>query len=116
MVSNLLIAAGALAVCGSALAQSNQTNQAAAPLKYQSAIADYQPYQDEKRADWRAVNDSVGVPGGHGAQVREPQKSADPHAGHNMAAPKPASGPAPQAAKPVAPKAPHDMKNMGGMK
>ena len=39
-------------------------------------------------------------------------KSADPHAGHNMAVPPPA----PRAAKPVAPKASHDMKNMGGMK
>ena len=37
---------------------------------------------------------------------------ADAHAGHKM--PMPAAPP--RAAKPVAPKAPHDMKNMGGMK
>lgn len=171
--------------------------QSAAPLKlpaYSSAFEAYQPYRDEKRANWRDVNDTMGVLGGHSAHLREvaknvtaagtvleidratnrvriesdgvkalgwpagvaywplkspaladqvkpgervsftleqdgdayriagfgrnappapmKEKPADPHAGHNMAAPKPAA----PGAQPAAPKPPHDMKNMGGMK
>ena len=169
----------------------------AAP-KYESAFTGYQPYRDEKPANWRDVNDTMGALGGHNAHFREVAKSvtaagtvleidraanrvriesdgvkalgwpagvtywllksppladqikpgervaftleqegdayritgfgsnappppprekaADPHAGHNMVAPKAATPPAPQAAQPAAPKAQHDMKNMGGMK
>lgn len=192
MVSKSLIAAGALAVYGTALAQT------AAVPKYESAFSGYQPYADEKRANWRDVNDTAGMLGGHNAHLREieknvtgagtvleidraagrvridgdavkplgwpagvtywllkspsladqikpgervvftleqegdayritgfggnpppappREKAADPHAGHNMAAPKAATPPALRGAQPAAPKAPHDMKNMGGMK
>ena len=161
---------------------------------YTSAFETYQPYREEKRANWRDLNDTMGVLGGHSAHLREvardvtgagtvleidraanrvriesdgvkalgwpagiaywplkspsladqikpgervaftleqdgdayriasfgrnapplPQvgKPGDPHAGHNMAAPRPAA----PATQPAAPKAPHDMKNMGGMK
>ena len=209
MFSRSLIASVALAATGAALAQSNQSNLSnapAAPPKYQSAFTGYQPYADEKRANWRDVNDTAGVLGGHNAHLREIEKTvtsagtvleidrangrvridgdavkplgwpagiaywslkapalaeqvkpgerivfrlekdgdvyriaafdrnappapakekpADPHAGHNMAAPRttapPASNPAPRVAPPAAapatPKAPHDMKNMGGTK
>ena len=161
---------------------------------YTSALEAYQPYREEKLANWRDLNGTMGALGGHSAHLREvaktvtavgmvleidrgtsrvriesdgvkalgwpagiaywllkspslvdqikpgqrvsftleqdgdvyriagfdgaappapsQKKPADPHAGHNMAAPKPAA----PAAQPVAPKPPHDMKNMGGMK
>ena len=108
--------AAAIALHGAAFAQ------ALAPLKYESAFTGYQAFRDEKRAAWRDVNDTVTVLGGHNAHLRGIEAklpaavkalAADPHAGHHMAAPAPAPAPRAPAAKPAAP---HDMKNMGGMK
>ena len=47
-----------------ALAQTGRVDPAEAkasapPLRYQSAFADYKPWQDAKPGDWRAVNDKV---------------------------------------------------------
>ena len=168
MVSKGLIAAGALAVCGTALAQTAAPPKATP--KYESALADYQPYRDEKPANWRDVNDTMGALGGHNAHLREVAKNvtaagtvleidraanrvriesdgvkalgwpagvsywllkSPPLAdqikpGERVAFTLEQEGDAyritgfgsnaPQAAQPAAPKAPHDMKNMGGMK
>lgn len=57
---------------GAALAQSNQP---AAPPKYESAFTGYQAYADEKRANWRDVNDTAGLLGGHNAHLREIEKN-----------------------------------------
>lgn len=68
-------------------------SKAAAPaLRYQSAFADYKPWQDPKPGDWRALNDALqGTVAGGG------------HAGHAMppaASPKAASAPAGKASAP----------------
>ena len=186
--------AAAIAVHSAAWAQGMSPGQGVAPLKYESALAGYQAYREEKRATWRDVNDTMAVLGGHNAHLREIEaavttagtvleidraagrvridgdavralgwpagiafwplqspaladqvrpgervaftlekhgdayriarfdsnappaspaaKPASPHAGHTTTAPAPAS----KTDRPVAPKAPHDMKKMGGMK
>lgn len=43
--------------------------------KHQSALADYQAYRDEKPANWRDVNDTMAVLGGHNAHLREVETS-----------------------------------------
>ena len=75
---NLLFAA--VFAAGGALAQTTarpaaQTapqagTQAAPPLKYESTFIGYQPYRDDKRGDWRELNETVGVLGGHNAHLR----------------------------------------------
>lgn len=35
------------------------------PVKYESALAGYSPWRDEKPAPWREVNDEVARIGGH---------------------------------------------------
>ncbi len=176
MFSRSLIATVALATAGAASAQSNQSNQSnqstppATPPKYESAFTGYQPYADEKRANWRDVNDTAGVLGGHNAHLREIEKTvtgagtvleidrANGRVRIDGDAVKPLGWPAgiaywslkspalaeqvkpgeriafqlekdgdvyriaafdrnaPPAAAPATPKAPHDMKNMGGTK
>lgn len=60
----------------------------APPLHYQSAFADYKPWQHTKPGDWRAVNDNVRDAGAKGGG----------HAGHAMpGAPAGASAPAAKA-------------------
>ncbi len=54
---------------GAALAQS------VALPKHQSALADYRAYRDEKPANWRDVNDTMAVLGGHNAHLREVETS-----------------------------------------
>jgi hypothetical protein len=67
--------------------------KAAAPaLRYQSAFADYKPWQDTKPGDWRAVNDIV----------RDAAAKGSGHAGDAMPADTPASAP-PKAAAPAMP-------------
>lgn len=62
----LLAAIIAANLCGgAALAQS------VALPKHQSALADYRAYRDEKLANWRDVNDTMAVLGGHNAHLRE---------------------------------------------
>ena len=53
-------------------------------LRYESAFADYKPWQDTKPGDWRAVNDTV----------RDAAAKGGAHAGHTMPAAAPASSPA----------------------
>lgn len=66
------------------------------PLRYQSAFADYKPWQDAKPGDWRALNDGLQGTGAGGG-----------HAGHGMsgmsapAMPMAASAPAGKASAPA---------------
>lgn len=64
------------------------TRAPAATLRYQSAFADYKPWQDIKPGDWRQLND--GLTSGTASTGR--------HAGHADA--KPATPPAPAASAP----------------
>jgi hypothetical protein len=68
---------------------------AAPPLRYQSAFADYKPWQDAKPGDWRAVNDNVrdaGAKGGaHGGHASPPAPAASAPAA-KASAPAPAHG------------------------
>jgi hypothetical protein len=114
------IAAAAALIGGAALAQS------VALPKYQSALADYQAHRDEKPANWRDLNDTMGALGGHAAHLRdtgsklggagtvapapEARKPADSHAGHNMT-----PVPAPQASRPRGSSPGHDMNSMRGV-
>ncbi len=52
-----------------------QAQSFVAPPKHQSALRDYQAYRDEKPANWRDVNDTMAVLGGHNAHLREIEKS-----------------------------------------
>lgn len=72
-----------------ALAQARRPDpsdaKAAAPaLRYQSAFADYKPWQDAKPGNWRALNDVLGGTGAGGG-----------HAGHAMPMTVPAAASAP---------------------
>ena len=48
-----------------------QTAQAPKLPVYTSAFETYQPYREERLANWRDVNDTMGVLGGHSAHLRE---------------------------------------------
>ena len=56
-------------ICGTALAQG------IALPKYESALTDYQPFRDEKLANWRDINETMGALGGHSAHSREVAKT-----------------------------------------
>lgn len=73
--------------------------KASAPaLRYQSAFADYKPWQDASPGDWRALNDAL----------RAQAAGGSGHAGHAMPAmPAAASAPPPSASKPVMPHGAH---------
>jgi len=104
MKNNFPTWGAAVALC-MPLVTAAQAGKADAPkalpqLKYQSAFADYKPYQDVSLASWRAVNDIVagassgasghaghgssGVPGG--GQIDKPPAEPAPtnpmHEGH----------------------------------
>jgi hypothetical protein len=73
------------------------TKASAPALPYQSAFADYKPWQDLKPGDWRQLNDSLtagaespghGGHGGHGATKPAPPSSPKPMRAASM----PASG------------------------
>ena len=101
--------APALALCLPLLAVAQQRAEApdakspATPLRYQSAFANYKPWQDIKPGHWRQLNDNL-VAGSSGG-----------HSMHGMGAA--ASAPAAQASAPAAP-APqgHQMHQMQGGK
>jgi hypothetical protein len=116
------IAAAASLIGGAALAQSVTLP------RYQSALSDYQAHRDERPANWRDLNDTMGMLGGHAAHLRdieskvsgaskvapvpEARTPADPHASHNVT---PVPVPVPQASKPHSSSPGHDMKTMRGM-
>jgi hypothetical protein len=80
-----------LATLARAPAPAAAASSASAPaLRYQSAFADYKPWQDIKPGDWRQLNDNVAPKDGKGGG----------HAGHGAAtAPAaPATNPSAQAA------------------
>lgn len=71
-------------------------SKAPAPeLRYQSAFADYKPWQDVKPGNWRQLNDNVAPKPG----------ASSGHAGHGSA--QPATPAAPAAAPAPAMKSPH---------
>lgn len=91
-----LAPAAALCLPLLALAQARRADPAdtkapAPPLRYQSAFADYKPWQDAKTGDWRALNDALRATGAGGG-----------HVGHTMpaASPAAASAPTPTASAP----------------
>ena len=62
----------------------------APPLRYQSAFADYKPWQDTKAGDWRALNDALwntGAGGGHAGHAMPPPPVAAPAPGPKASAP-----------------------------
>ena len=67
-------------VGGGAIAQAaaQTASPEPAPLKYESTFTGYQPYRDGKRGDWRELNETVGVLGGHAGHLRgsTPEASA----------------------------------------
>jgi len=102
-----LAPAAALCLPLLALAQAGRADPAdakapAPALRYQSAFADYKPWQDAKTGDWRALNDALRATGAGGG-----------HAGHTMPAASPAAASAP-AHKASAPS--HDGHHMHGGK
>nr|WP_315189811.1 hypothetical protein [uncultured Albidiferax sp.] len=51
-------------------------NTQAEPAKYRSALDGYQPYTDEKTANWKEANDTAGRIGGwrvYAKEARQPQ-------------------------------------------
>lgn len=94
-----LLPATVLCVPWLALGQAGRADPAATSasspaLRYQSAFADYKPWQDAKPGDWRELNDKLGeqAAGGSG------------HAGHAMpGTPAAGSAPSPAASKPAMP-------------
>ena len=72
------------------------------PLKYESTFTGYQPYRDDKRGDWRALNDTVGALRGHAGHLRGTAADAP--------APAPATMPTPAAATAPVPGAPANPK------
>lgn len=81
-----------LAALAQAPAPAAAASSASAPaLRYQSAFADYKPWQDIKPGDWRQLNDNVAPKDGKGGG----------HAGHDAAP----AAPAANASAPAAPTA-----------
>ncbi len=68
-------AAWVAAVAAALFAGSTLGQALVAPPKHQSALRDYQSYRDEKPANWRDVNDTMAVLGGHNAHLRDIEKS-----------------------------------------
>jgi hypothetical protein len=72
-------------------AEATDPKAAAAPLRYQSAFADYRPWQDIKPGNWRELNDNLLASptantghAGHGAASPAPAASVPPaHPGHH---------------------------------
>src|SRR5262245_9596549 len=87
-----------LALAQAARPDASDSKAAAPPLRYQSAFADYKPWQDANPGDWRALNDALqgtGAGGGHAGHAMPPatapkaaavpagKASAPSHAGHH---------------------------------
>ena len=73
-----------LAIPLAALAQSPALHPAdpqarVSPPGYSSAFDGYQPFGKEKLGNWRDLNDTVGVLGGHNAHLRDVAKKVEMH-------------------------------------
>ena len=68
-IAALVVASSAALTAGGASAQIS-----APALKYESAFDGYTRFADEKRANWRDVNDTAGLLGGHAAHLRDVEK------------------------------------------
>ena len=65
----------AMVVASSTILSAGAAAQPAAPvLKYESAFDGYTRFADEKRANWRDVNDTAGLLGGHAAHLKDVEK------------------------------------------
>ena len=89
------LAAGVFGLLPIAAAQPVATDSTPAgqALRYDSAFADYKPWQDLRPTEWRRVNDAV----------RDAAAQGGSHAGHASAAassPRAASAPPPSPSKP----------------
>lgn len=70
-----------------AQAASNDPTQAKAPaaaLRYQSAFADYKPWQDIKPGPWRELNDRLAPVSASGPAAPADKASAPPAPAHPM--------------------------------
>ena len=65
-----------------------------AEISYQSAFADYRPYQEEPLTDWRALNEGVAHAGGHVGIMRGANSDASAQTRTNASAGAVKSGPA----------------------
>ncbi len=81
LAPTLALGAPLVAFAQAALPAPTDSKATDSGLRYQSAFADYQPWQDIKPGNWRQLNDSVAPKDG---------KSAG-HAGHGAAAVVPAA-------------------------
>ncbi len=98
MKNNLRAVGVALAACAPLLALAQAASSTppknSPQLSYQSAFADYKPWQDSKLGDWKAMNDAVGKSGGHAMDMPMSGASApaaaaskpamSDHSGHQM--------------------------------
>lgn len=90
----------ALSLPSLVVAQQADATDAKAPsthLRYQSAFADYKPWQEIKPGNWRQLNDQVAPAAG----------AAGGHAGHNMRTTAPTAAPAPASKASELPASPH---------
>ncbi|NUO73089.1 MAG: hypothetical protein HOQ10_10280 [Frateuria sp.] len=100
--SSWLVTATCLALPLAAVAQASPAGPAPA-LRYESAFADYKPWEAIQPGDWRTINDAL-------------TRQADAHGGHAAppAAGSPASPPPKAAGSPPATVPGHDAHHMHG--
>ena len=65
-----------------------------AEISYQSAFADYRPYQEEPLTDWRALNEGVAHTGGHVGIMRGTNPASVTHPSSKSSTDPVKSGPA----------------------
>ena len=62
------------------------TTAPTAPLEYRSSFEDYQRFEPQKPASWRAANRAIGAPSGRAVETAPaappPEPAAGGHAGH----------------------------------
>lgn len=80
-------ACGAVALCAWLAAYAQTAASApATPLRYTSAFADYQAWQDSPPGDWRRLNDALGARAAIGMPMPMPMSTPTPTAGAASAA------------------------------
>ncbi len=67
-----------------------QTEPVHPRLEYRPGLADYIPYRESERVDWRAANDTVGRLGGHLGHVATHGQGTAPQAAPGPAGAQPA--------------------------